>query len=437
MFKEMRRRGFSLDPSCKIWIPFYRYGAEQSKSWDYSGNDNHGVITGAVQNPGISMIVPLTSMKISAGAGTSFVDLGIAGSLTTPGRRVVIKSNTTGAQISGYIGAVGVAETLDVELLTDWPTHTYETFTHAGITVTSAIDLAGLEKYAISNNVPTVVGTLYKYTVALTLNSGTAPYSAVRQGDNLDWDSPLARLVNGANNIYFTSKTIGASGWIKLVNTEVSNFAATFSRKKVLTPSATGCTIVSTRGGATQSWESKDATFNYADTAGYTVYFEGEVARGEYLDGTDDRIVHPAVNLAKAHTLHYWIKRIGTNGIVHGGAVDYNGLRISDTTVGYSAGAGTAAAETHNGAISTATKTLMSVIRLADKVTFFQNGVQLGTEQTMGGAPGDLELTDIGRFSNGTIYFNGIIYEIVCFNDNKGFVGVRNFFEMTRRIQGV
>ena len=162
------------------------------------------------------------------------------------------------------------------------------------------------------------------------------------------------------------------------------------------------------------------------------------VPSGWYFDGLNDRVVHPSMNLGKLHTLHYWIKRIGDDsGMVHAGAVDYNGLRISDTTVGYSSGAGTAAAETHNGAASTAIKTLISVIRILDKVTFYQNGVQIGVEQIMGGQPDDLTLTDIGRYSDGTSYFNGVVYEATVFSDNKGFIGVRNFFEMTRQIQGI
>jgi len=43
-----------------------------------------------------------------------------------------------------------------------------------------------------------------------------------------------------------------------------------FSIKQILTPSATGVTIVSTRGGTTQSWASQDAGFNYNDVHGYT-----------------------------------------------------------------------------------------------------------------------------------------------------------------------
>ncbi len=44
----------------------------------------------------------------------------------------------------------------------------------------------------------------------------------------------------------------------------------TVSAKEVLTPSVTGVTIVSTLGGTTYNWTSKETGFNYNDPAGYT-----------------------------------------------------------------------------------------------------------------------------------------------------------------------
>ena len=41
------QRGFNLDPSCKLWLPFYTYDKNVNKVYDMSGNNNHGVITGA------------------------------------------------------------------------------------------------------------------------------------------------------------------------------------------------------------------------------------------------------------------------------------------------------------------------------------------------------------------------------------------------------
>jgi hypothetical protein len=64
-------RPYPTDPSCVLHLPFYKYGAEQTKIWDISGNNNHGTITGAV-----SVTYPLLS-------GVDFVSNGEFGSVTT------------------------------------------------------------------------------------------------------------------------------------------------------------------------------------------------------------------------------------------------------------------------------------------------------------------------------------------------------------------
>jgi len=56
---------FQLDPSCKLWLPFRRYGSEQSKIWDISGNNNHGIITGAVP----AQIPTLSGVALVANGG--------------------------------------------------------------------------------------------------------------------------------------------------------------------------------------------------------------------------------------------------------------------------------------------------------------------------------------------------------------------------------
>lgn len=48
MRTERHWRPYPADPSCVLHLPFYKYGSEQTKILDISGNSNHGVITGAV-----------------------------------------------------------------------------------------------------------------------------------------------------------------------------------------------------------------------------------------------------------------------------------------------------------------------------------------------------------------------------------------------------
>ncbi len=44
-------RPYPVDETCKIYLPLYKYGREQSKVWDISGNNNHGTIVGAIPSP--------------------------------------------------------------------------------------------------------------------------------------------------------------------------------------------------------------------------------------------------------------------------------------------------------------------------------------------------------------------------------------------------
>ena len=156
---------------------------------------------------------------------------------------------------------------------------------------------------------------------------------------------------------------------------------------------------------------------------------------GWYFDGTDDRVTHASLALTKLHTMHYWLKCDGDDELVHGGAADY-GVKITDTTVGYTAAAGSVVAVSHNGDATTKVKTLISIQRVLDKVTFYQDGLLIGTEQTLP-VNDNQTLTDVGRYSDGSAYFEGIIYEVAIFHIAQGAVGIRNHFEMTRRIQGI
>lgn len=145
---------------------------------------------------------------------------------------------------------------------------------------------------------------------------------------------------------------------------------------------------------------------------------------------------HSSLNIGKTYTLHYWLKTSAETGTIHAGAEDYE-LRITDTTVNHTIGAGNTVAVSHNGSASIAKKTFISVRRVAKAVNFYQDGLQIGEEQTLS-EDNDLTLTDVGRDSDEADFgFEGTMYEVAGFNIDQGFIGVRNFFEMTRRIHGI
>jgi len=153
---------------------------------------------------------------------------------------------------------------------------------------------------------------------------------------------------------------------------------------------------------------------------------------GWHFDGTNDRVTHDKLNMGKSHTLHYWLIHTGESGIVHGSIADYHGLGVTDTTVSYNAGA-TVVAVSHNGLSSTRTPTLFSVVRSGTSVIFYQDGLQIGLTQTLD-ANNDLSLSDVGRYSDDTNYFTGIVFEIVGVSTVDSPLAVMNYYEDTKHL---
>ncbi len=99
-------RLYPVDPSCVLYLPFYKYGAEQTKIWDISGNANHGTITETVPySSGLGWYFDGTNDYINCGTGTS-LQFG-----TNPFSVLIwIKSGRSGEErIAGKINADGGA----------------------------------------------------------------------------------------------------------------------------------------------------------------------------------------------------------------------------------------------------------------------------------------------------------------------------------------
>lgn len=353
------RRGFALDPSCKLWIPAYKYGLEQAKWWDQSGNNNHGTISGAI---------PASYPMLSG-----------------------VEKITNGGMESG-------------DPPTGWIAfNTPETFEQSGVQkhsgnysvhlVDSVASNEGFRQYSISF----VSGKTYKLSFWYLLVSGTLNVQC--------FDG------NGATRILYSNYTTTGS-WlyaeVSLTSTHTgSNAFIQFLNESPSVP----------------------AEF-YIDDISIQEVVSYE-SLGWQFDGVDDRVAHSSLNLGKTHTLHYWVLPQSA-GVVHGGAANYHGLRISGDTVGYNAGTTEVTATSTN----TYRKNLFSVVRNATTVQFFQNGVQIGMDQTLL-ANNDLTLTDIGRYSNGTSYFKGVLFEIPAFNLANSAQEIRNYYELTRHVYGV
>ncbi len=216
--------------------------------------------------------VTQANMRISAVDGTAFTDFSAAGTLTPYIGWYVKVYDSTNKSIEGYIKAAGTGETFNN--YTAWAndprggTLIFETFTTSGMDIISAINTTGV---GICNIPVGVQGELVKTTYTMTLNSGNMPIT--RFGNNPiieDMDGERTAVSGSANTIYRTNKF--ANTYFSFLNLSgTTGFSATSSLvAKVLTPSTTGVTIVSTLNGTLYNWAVQTSGFNYNDSSGYT-----------------------------------------------------------------------------------------------------------------------------------------------------------------------
>ncbi len=214
--------------------------------------------------PVASGTVTQANMKISAVAGTAFIDFSAVDALTLKLGHLLKVRDSSKRLIQGFIKAAGTSETLDAtNLITEWTNVNYDVFTSvASPDIVSAIYSTSGTQTATTNSMVTAVGKLYKLVATWTNVAGQAPTLTGTNG------FVTATLSAGANNIYFVAT--GTSIVITSTNTAAASWGCTFVLKQVTAPAATGVTISSTKGGSTMNFAQKDASFNYNDSSGYT-----------------------------------------------------------------------------------------------------------------------------------------------------------------------
>ena len=211
--------------------------------------------------------VTRANSRISAVDGTAFYDFGSGTNLTDNLGKYLIVKDSTGKAIKGWIKAAGSGETLGSELVDAWVNQTdyaYETFTASGNLITAAINTTGYG--SAYKDLSALGGKLFKNTNTITLNSGIMP-SFRMAASNLSVGFTFT--VNG------TSYTTGNNSYPRIAIFTDGNVAANFSLdalefKQVLTPSTSGCTIVSAKGGATERFKRIDTGFLF-NSSSYTV----------------------------------------------------------------------------------------------------------------------------------------------------------------------
>jgi hypothetical protein len=227
--------------------------------------------------------------KISLVDGAAFIDFGAASIQAYIGSLLLVSIRhlywSPGREdhhhASGYIKAAGSAETLDSNIVTGWTNSTpltdYPTLTTAGADITRAYDPGhGHAPGAYSPDTTgyaVTVGKLYKLVLTLTMTGGQVPILYIYDGASGD---KYYILANGVNTIYLAT---GSKVRLLMCNMAYyTDWAATFVMKQVLTPSATGVTIVSKHGGATQNWKGIESEIydNSSLPYHYKIYYIGE-----------------------------------------------------------------------------------------------------------------------------------------------------------------
>lgn len=243
--------------------------------------------------------------RLSLADGVAFFDAS-GPFLAYKGAKLTVTSNGTGKKITGIIKAAGSGETYGSELVTNggFETGNPPTGWNAGRNATLAQTAGGQSGNCISlynklgagaaasanRTITTIEGALY--TASRYLKSGTAGantsnfilykagYAGVlgETGNTVSTDTwsqaGFYRTATGTSTIVYLFKGIGVDGTMLF---------DTVSVKQVLTPSATGVTIVSSPGGSVSNWARAEAGFNYNDSSGYTYTIEYLLPETEYV----------------------------------------------------------------------------------------------------------------------------------------------------------
>lgn len=224
--------------------------------------------------PTVTGSVTLANIRLSLVDGTAFVDFSSATKLLQYlgyGALLTLTDSASKTAI-GYVKAAGTGETLGSELVDGWTnsgSYPYETFTSSGSDITSAINTSGTGLCYKAATATT--GALYKLVMTFTLNSGTAPSFYWGAGATFGTPRILFSAAVSTGSYYRAASAAHAYAGYFTTEGDATNYAVSgFSLKQVLTPSATGVTIVSAAGGSTQNWTSVDAAFNYNDASAYT-----------------------------------------------------------------------------------------------------------------------------------------------------------------------
>ena len=216
----------------------------------------------------------ITDLRISSVDGTAFLDNCAALIPYADGNHQIEIYDSSNRMLRGVLKAAGTSETLGNELITGWTnslTNPYETFTTSGKDVTSAVNSSDIGTSNTNNCFSS--RKLYYIVINTTINSGISSHYRAYQSNTIIISSGA-----GEKSSYYTAAS--NDNYLGVFQSTIGDWSATFTIKQVLTPSASGATIVSSKGGAIYNFTSKDASFTYnAASYRYAIYDTLKVSR--------------------------------------------------------------------------------------------------------------------------------------------------------------
>jgi len=207
--------------------------------------------------------VTQANCKISAvdggatASGGAFIDFTAADVLTSKIGHLLRVKDSAGKVIQGWIKAAGTEESGDDDL--------------AGFDFTSGWGTVGTVTIDDANSFTTTgAGGVTKANI-LSVSQGL--YKVIYNGGTVSVRDANGTIifVTAPGTAYRTNFASGSSATFYLRKAATGTIdVATLELHRILTPSATGITITSTKGGATYNWATKNSAFNYNDASGYT-----------------------------------------------------------------------------------------------------------------------------------------------------------------------
>jgi len=208
----------------------------------------------------------ITGLRISAVDGTAFIDNANASvTALADGNHTIEIYDSAGRMLKGVLKAAGTGETLGNELITGWTnslTNPYETFTTSGKDVTSAVNSSDIGTSNTNNCFSS--RKLYYIVINTTINSGFSSHYRAYSSNSIIISSGA-----GEKSSYYTAAS--NDNYLGVYQSTIGDWSATFTIKQVLTPSASGATIVSTKGGEVYNFTSKNSAFTYNASSYYVI----------------------------------------------------------------------------------------------------------------------------------------------------------------------